>query len=399
MDVQPAERPADHDADDPPASRVREERPENLEVADPFADLPHEVEPEPEGEPYVATWAPVDLSAILAGDVQTPVPTMLTREDGVCLLYPGLTHSIHGESESGKSMVCQIEAARLLAAGEEVVYVDFESDPAAIVERLRLFGATDAQILAGFRYLQPEVAYNATGQDLLAWDGLLKQRPALVVIDGVTEAINLFGYSSNDNDELTKWGRMFPRRIADATGAAVVMVDHVTKSTDGRGRFAIGGQAKLAMITGAAYSVEVEQPLGRGLRGVIRLMVGKDRPGYVRGHAGPMQGSSRTQEAARVIVDSLDADRRPEVRITAPDHVEEENGFRPTGLMTKVSKYLETSDGASISQSVLLDGVGGTNRDMTRRAIDMLVVEGYVSRRAGPRNAKLYDLIRPFRNN
>ena len=88
MDVQTGQRPADHGGDDPPADRVREERPENLEVADPFADLPPEPEPEvePEVEPYVATWAPVDLSAILAGDVQTPVPTMLTREDGVCLL-------------------------------------------------------------------------------------------------------------------------------------------------------------------------------------------------------------------------------------------------------------------------------------------------------------------------
>lgn len=324
---------------------------------------------------------------------------MLTRDDGVSLIYPGLTHSIHGESESGKSMVCQIEAARILVAGEEVVYLDFESDPAALVERLRLFGASDAQILAGFRYVQPEVAFNATGQDRLAWEGLLRQRPALIVIDGVTEALNMFGYSSNDNDELTKWGRMFPRRLADVTGAAVVMVDHVTKSTDGRGRFAIGGQAKLAMITGAAYSVEVEAPLGRGLRGELRLMVGKDRPGYVRGHAGPMQGSSRTQEAARVIVDSLDDERRPVVSMLGPEHVEDEDGFRPTGMMVKVSKYLETSDGAPISQSALVDGVGGKNRDMTRRAIDMLAVEGYIARTIGPRNVKTYTSLRPFRDN
>ncbi|NEK47264.1 hypothetical protein GR250_39010, partial [Rhizobium leguminosarum] len=58
-----------------------------------------------EGAP--STWEPVDLSAILSGDYVAPRPTLLTRDDGVSLLYPGLTHSVHGESESGKSMVLQ----------------------------------------------------------------------------------------------------------------------------------------------------------------------------------------------------------------------------------------------------------------------------------------------------
>lgn len=340
---------------------------------------------------------PVDLTGILAGTVTTPEPRFLRRNDGVALLYPGLTHSIHGESESGKSMICQYEAAIVLAKGGTVVYIDLESDPAAVVERLRMFGAEDDDIVSRFSYVQPEASFHASNRDLAAWQGMLSRRFDLVVIDGVTEAVNLFGFSSNDNDELTRWGRMFPRRIADETGAAVVMVDHVVKAADGRGRYAIGGQAKLSMITGAAYTVEVEAPLGRGLRGELRLMVGKDRPGFVRGHAGPMQAGSRTQEAARIIIDSSGVDDMPDVLVNPPQRLaedEEDRGFRPTALMAKVSRYMQSSP-SPMSHSGLVNSIGG-HKDATRRAIDLLAAEGYLSVEAGPRNSKMYDHLRPF---
>lgn len=368
---------------------------------DPFEGLPAPPEPpshEGEGEADVTpTWAPVDLTAILAGTVVTPEPRFLRRNDGVALLYPGLTHSIHGESESGKSMICQYEAANVLIKGGSVVYIDFESDPAAVVERLRMFGAEDDDIMSGFSYVQPEVSFNSTNPDMAAWQGMLRRNFDLVVIDGVTEAVTLFGFSSNDNDELTRWGRMFPRRIAEETGAAVVMVDHVVKAADGRGRYAIGGQAKLSMITGAAYTVEVEAPLGRGLRGELRLMVGKDRPGFVRGHAGPMQAGSRTQEAARIIIDSSGVDDMPDVLVNPPSRLaedEEEGGFRPTGIMSKVSRFMESSP-SRMSYSGLVNSIGGS-KDATRRAIELLAAEGYLSVAAGPRNSKMYGHLRPF---
>ena len=93
--------------------------------------------------PIVASWAPVDLGPFLDGTVRPVVPSLLPRTDGVALLYPGLTHSLHGESESGKSWVAQAEAARILTDGGRVLFVDFESDAGALVERLRLLGVDD----------------------------------------------------------------------------------------------------------------------------------------------------------------------------------------------------------------------------------------------------------------
>jgi len=59
-------------------------------------------------------------------------------------------------------------------------------------------------------------------------------------------------------------------------------IDHVTKSKDTRGNYAIGAQAKRADIDGVAVSVAVEQPFGRGIDGALSLTVTKDRPGFVR---------------------------------------------------------------------------------------------------------------------
>ena len=52
-------------------------------------------------------------------------------------VYPGLTHSVHGESESGKSLIVQAECARLVNAGQRVLYLDFESDQQSVLDRLR----------------------------------------------------------------------------------------------------------------------------------------------------------------------------------------------------------------------------------------------------------------------
>ena len=130
------------------------------------------------------------------------------------------------------------------------------------------------------------------------------RRYALAVIDGVTDALGIFGCSTIDNDDVAGWIRTVPKQIAARTGAAVVLIDHVTKDTSTRNRWAIGGQAKMAGLTGAAYTVEVVEPLGRGMRGEVVL---KDREGPSRGGASALrvvQARDRTQEAARIVVDS-----------------------------------------------------------------------------------------------
>lgn len=342
-----------------------------------------------------ASWSPVDLAGFLDGSYTAPEPELLPRIDGVCLLYRGLTHSLHGESESGKSLLAQVEAVRILAAGGRVLFVDFESDPASVAGRLLEFGATPAQIAAEFVYVRPEVSHKANSVEAGAFLAHLRDRFDLAVIDGVTDSLALYGAETRDNDGNTRWARELPKAIADHTGAAVVQVDHVTKDADTRGRFAIGGQAKLAALTGAAYTVEVSQPLGRGLRGVIVLRVAKDRPGHVRGHSGPMRPSDRTQEAARVIIDSTGP--RPVVTIEAPRTTagEDARPFRPTAIMERISRLLE--EGPDQMGSNAIDAAIKGKADHKRQALAALEAGGFIAVSNGPRNARLHAPVKPYR--
>lgn len=350
---------------------------------------------EAQGEPEPASWAPLDLTRFLDGSYTAPTPELLPRADGVCLLYRGLTHSLHGESESGKSLLAQVEAVRILAAGGRVLFVDFESDPGSVVARLLEFGATPAQVEQRFVYVRPEVEPGATSAEAAAFLAHQRERYDLAVIDGVTDALALWGAETKDNDGITRWARALPKAIADNTGAAVVMVDHVTKDVDSRGRFAIGGQAKLAALTGAAYTVEVSQPLGRGLRGVIVLRVAKDRPGHVRGRSGPMRPSDRTQEAARVIIDSTGP--RPVVTIEAPRTTtgEDARPWRPTAIMEAVSRLLEDA-AAPLSFNKVNEATRGREQHV-RAAVDALAASGYLAVSDGPNRSRLHTSLKPYR--
>lgn len=224
---------------------------------------------------------------------------------------------------------------------------------------------------------------------------LLAERAALVVLDGVTEALSTMGRSTLDNDEVTGWVRQVPRRIAQATGAAVALVDHVTKSTEGRGRWAIGAQAKLAALDGAAYGVEIVQPLGRGLRGELRLWIGKDREGAVRPVCGRFHPNDRTQLAAVVVVDATAGPIT--VTVQAPEEVigSEVRPFRPTGFMERLSRALEASP-EPLSTNALVGLVTG-RKEHKAQALQALVAEGYVKRTPGSNSSHLHQLARPYR--
>ena len=263
-----------------------------------------------------STWAPVDLSEILAGNFKPTPPEIMRRSDGPSLLYPGKVHSFHGESESGKSWLALIAAVEVLGDDGQVLFIDHESDAETVCERLVLLGAKPDAILKRFTYVAPDQPLHATD-----FPALLAEPLRLTVIDGVTDAISTEGCKSNDQDDVSLWLRRVPKRIARETGAAVVLIDHVTKSKDGRGRFALGSQQKMNGLTGAAYTVDIGTPFGRGMIGEVVMRVGKDRPGQVRPNAGKPSQLDRTAEVARVTIDS----RLPGRILTAVNSWKEED--------------------------------------------------------------------------
>ncbi len=351
-------------------------------VAEPVVteEAPEKVEP--------ASWATIDLDGFLTGEHEPARATLMRRADGVCLLYRGLVHSFHGESESGKSFIAQAAVAVALEAEERCLYVDFESDPASIVGRFLELGVPPWKIKAYLDYRRPEVGPNATPAEAAAWLEMMSGRYVIVVIDGVTDSLGLWSLKSTDNDEVSRWMQQFPRRLAARTTAAVVLIDHVAKDKETRGRFAIGAQAKMAGLDGAGYVVDVVEPLGRGLRGCLGVRVGKDRPGQVRQHGGPMRKGDRTQLVAEFVLDATGDHLVASLEVPS----DSKPRWRPTGYMERVSTWLASHAGAN--KTAIRNAIGGRGATVDT-AIELLIEEGYVeAKRDG--NATLHAVVTPY---
>ena len=330
-----------------------------------------------------SSWKPIALKDYYDGLFQAPIATLLKRTDGHGLIYEGRVHSIYGESESGKSWIAQIATAECLKNDKKVIYIDFESDAIDIVNRLKALGVSRANLLQYFSYIRPEGARNA---DDPYWQAILEPNSAtLIIIDGVTESLTMWGGESKDNDAITRWMRLFPRTVATASGAAVVLIDHITKNAETRGRFAIGGQAKLATIDGAAYLVEPLEALAPGRTGTLTMRVTKDRPGFVRKIAGMWRKSDRTQEAAVFTIDSTRA--QMEYVIGVPmleDELESNKEFKK---QKEVAEFIHNHPGAS--RRLVSEGISGSKDAIGERLAD-LVAGGWIENRGNDRSFILY---------
>lgn len=332
-------------------------------------------------EVHPRSWAPVDLTAVLDGSWQPPLPTVGKRSDGIGLFYPGRSHTIISETEGGKTWLALSAALDEMADGNHVVYFDFEDSEGGIVGRLLTLGAHRSTINERFHYLRPTDPLG-TGINVDDLNRVLADhQPTLGIIDGVTEAMTLHGLNPLDNVDAAVFGRMLPRRITE-TGAAAVSLDHVVKDRDGRGRYALGAVHKLNGLDGASYVLENRAPFGVGLTGRSTIRIAKDRPAQLRRHALPSGGGMHWFGD---LVLKSHGDEFAEVSIEPPTaHAPE---FRPTLLMGRISDALAEHGPLSGRQlEEMVTGKSATIRD----ALSFLKVDGYVS------STTPHQLLKPY---
>lgn len=332
-------------------------------------------------------WQPVDLGPVLAGDFHIDPPSVLSRDDGVPLFYPYRLNDLVGEPEALKTWLAKWAEAQEIKLGHHVVFIDYEDCEKGAVERLLSLGLTRDDIRHHFTYIrspQPILSDKATGilSELIDKKGDV----TLAIFDGVTAALGMAGLDPNDGTDVTAFYNAAPRWFADR-GAAVVLLDHVTKDRAGRGRWAIGSERKVSGIDGAAYVLKVLKRLGRGGTGRVKVIVAKDRPGYVRQHEGQ-------EHAIATFVLSSGEDGTLEASLLPPDQAGEDGEFRPTALMEKVSKVLEDAEGPRSQRQVRSLTTGKTQ--FVTQALERLVTEGYVERKQGRGKSLSYSLIKPF---
>lgn len=329
------------------------------------------------------TWHEVSLLGVLEGEPEDDQPTMLVRDDGACLVYPGRVHVFAGEPESGKSWLALHLCAEQMGIGRHVVYVDFEDTLAGVVARLVALDVEPQRILSLFHYVRPSEPLGPEGRHALA-ELLNRTSPALVVLDGLTEALTLHGLELQSNRDIAHFLELVPRFVA-RQGPAVVIIDHVSKDKEQRGRWAIGAQHKLAGVDGVSYGLEVVRPVVRDGAGLVRLIVAKDRPGHVR------RVAFESKTAAEITT-------RSEKNLLTLTIVTPGGGlgvdWRPTSLMERVSRWLELNP---TSSGRLVEGSVTGKVTSVRAALKYLVSDGYVAAEDGPRRTINYRAIRPYR--
>jgi hypothetical protein len=219
-----------------------------------------------------------DVARALAGGVVEADPIYLLRTDGKALFYDAALNYIFGEPGKGKSWLAFLCAAEVMRDGGTVVLADFEDTLAGVVGRFRTLAVPDDVLVRRLHYVT-----DPAGRPLADLRRLsLEPRPDLVILDGVAASLaaaELDENSSADvNGFLDAW--LIP---AARAGAAVIGVDHVTKSKDQRGLWPRGSGAKRARIDGAAYFVEpgTDGLFTRSSDGSVRAILAKDRRGII----------------------------------------------------------------------------------------------------------------------
>jgi len=317
----------------------------------------------------VPDWQPIDLGPYLDGSIVELPATMLARTDGVKMFAPGKIYWLSGPPESNKSWAAQILTAETVMGGHHVIYIDFETDPLPIVNRLLALGCSEESLSQGLHYFRPETPMKNTDSIIAC---AVKFKPTVTVIDGVAAAMGTSGFDGNKAGDVYAWWALLGAKLKPLTDGPICAVDHVVKSAESRGVYASGSGQKLALVD-CHFGFETKEPVGRGLIGYAIISVLKDKTGWLWRHAGKYS----PEHGAPFAKLSIKADHDGEVVRYKIDPTQVSDGvFRPSTLMERVSKTMAQTGGA-MSKNAITEVVPG-KAVYIRMAIDILTTEGYL---------------------
>ena len=352
------------------------------------------IEDETEAHDGWSGW--VDIGGALRG--QVPMPEVWARTDGRFTFYKGQVNAVIGESESGKSLLVQAAAVDVLNAGGHVVYLDHESDAVSVAHRMIALGAKREALETHFHYLNPEGSLTSAVQVRLAVY-LGGYCPELIVVDGLTAAMEGQGLDVNSNVEAATIFRIYLNPLAEC-GAAVVGIHHVPKGgTKGQNSHGLGAVTLKNLLGGAMYEVDTEDKNRHapGRHGSSRVTIKKDRAGGVRMFSKGNTWAAFTTESTPTGED--DDWGRPLFTtawaLRVPGEGLEDG---PTGCMEAVSRFLEAEGGDTTMTAVYQADLGARfGKDTRKWALQSLEGGGFATSRAGGGNAILWTSVGPYR--
>lgn len=226
-----------------------------------------------------------DMQALLSGDLPpSPQPAIGCRDDGNHLFYSDQVNLVFGDPETGKTWICLWCAASKLIHDHtsRVVVIDMDHNGAtATAARLLAFGVPKETLAdpERFRYVEPDDRLHMARviADLVGW------RPDVAVVDSLGELMPLYGANSYSGDDFTDVNARVLKPLAKA-GAAVLVIDHLSKGADSRNFGPVGTAAKRRAIGGVSLRVTIKDAFTPGSGGAAYLKVNKDRHGGLREH-------------------------------------------------------------------------------------------------------------------
>jgi KaiC/GvpD/RAD55 family RecA-like ATPase/DNA-binding transcriptional ArsR family regulator len=291
-----------------------------------------------------------DLAEILRGEV--PEPDMLA--DGT--LYRGAVHLLAGQPDSGKTTLGACWALAVIRKGGSVMFLDEEGGKLITADRLASAGwtADEAESVAYYPFPgRTRHQWTREGWADLA-DELREHRPDMILIDSAAATLAAAGLDENSNaDVAVLWYALMMMARTSWLRPAVVIIDHVTKA-EPEGRYSRGASAKLAM-SDVMYRADVLRAWSRYEDGAVRLVVTKDRPGWLRRHqrlrvlrnplrfepdelAGDTADAGTWPPAKAKILEALDPSWRTVTELTDRIHARHGHGLKRQTVSTHLTE-------------------------------------------------------------
>jgi hypothetical protein len=317
------------------------------------------------------SWLPLNL-ADLPDDPPAP-PTL----GGFGIVYHGKRHVFSGPQESAKTLAAYAIGLETLRAipNRYIAIIDFEMGRRSARTRLRELGSTQDE-LARILYIEPEVPATTDRISLL-----IALQPQIVIIDAAAGAYALQGLDDNNRGDVERFTALYTTAFFQ-NGIATIVLDHVVKNTETRGKYAIGSERKTGGVD-VHLGFDTILPIKRGSTGLYKITTHKDRDGWhERGRLADLHLTSHP-DTHTITWEWRQAEHDPE------GHVQ-----LPTTLMERVSHFLEAQDEPVTRNQIVLNVKG--NAEFVRKAIDHLVGLKFVDEAAGANRARLYTATRPF---
>lgn len=317
-----------------------------------------------------------DLATVFAGDLSPEQPAVAETLPGKFLLYAGRLNEQHGEPATGKTNIALILCIRELTAGHTVLFLDPEDNAYGICRKLLAFGADPAMVIERFKYCQ-----NPARDEYLTlqvWAD--RNKPALVVLDGLADAISGDGLDEDKAGDFLTFCRNRLRPFA-ACGAAVLVSDHVTKSTENR-RYSRGTGAKLGRYDGVVFELDLARAYSPTSPGCVELKIAKDRNG----------GVGKQGDVAVAIEFSPRGDGT--TAFSFCEKAAYQSAPEPTWYMQAISEYLEITEDAGHAD---VRKAIGKKAEYVDKAIAALETQGFIKVHSRPGIKTRYEVVKPYR--